>query len=85
MNIKKLKKAKPKKYNCIFKKNTLQILENMSITNEDKLLYILNNFKNIRIDPLILKVLEERKAKKRIGFYESILSEEQNTSSNKYS
>jgi len=82
MNIKKLKKAKPKKYNCIFNKNTLQILENMSITNEDKLLYILNNFKNIRIDPLILKVLEERKAKKRIGFYESILSEEQNTSSN---
>jgi hypothetical protein len=54
----------------------------MSITNEDKLLYILNNFKNIRIDPLIIKVLEERKTKKRIGLYESILSEEQNTSSN---
>ena len=82
MNIKKLKKVKPKKYNCIFNKNTLQILENMSITNEDKLLYILNNFKNIRIDPLILKVLEERKTKKRIGYYESLLSEEQNTSSN---
>ena len=82
MNIKKLKKVKQKKYNCIFNKNTLQILENMSITNEDKLLYILNNFKNIRIDPLILKVLEERKTKKRIGYYESLLSEEQNTSSN---
>ena len=80
--MKKLKKPKAKKYNCIFNKNTLQILENMSITNEDKLLYILNNFKNIRIDPLIIKVLEERKTKKRIGYYESILSEEQNTSSN---
>ena len=80
--MKKLKKPKTKKYNCIFNKNTLQILENMSITNEDKLLYILNNFKNIRIDPLIIKVLEERKTKKRIGLYESILSEEQNTSSN---
>ena len=80
--MKKLKKPKTKKYNCIFNKNTLQILENMSITNEDKLLYILNNFKNIRIDPLIIKVLEERKTKKRIGYYESILSEEQNTSSN---
>ena len=80
--MKKLKKPKGKKYNCIFNKNTLQILENMSITNEDKLLYILNNFKNIRIDPLIIKVLEERKTKKRIGYYESILSEEQNTSSN---
>ena len=31
MNIKKLKKVKPKKYNCIFNKNTLQILENMSL------------------------------------------------------
>ena len=82
LKIKKLKKPKPKKYNCIFNKNTLQILENMSITNEDKLLYILHNFKNIRIDPLIIKVLEERKTKKRIGLYESILSEEQNTSSN---
>ena len=80
--MKKLKKPKAKKYNCIFNKNTLQILENMSITNEDKILYILNNFKNIRIDPLIIKVLEERKTKKRIGYYESILSEEQNTSSN---
>ena len=80
--MKKLNKPKTKKYNCIFNKNTLQILENMSITNEDKLLYILNNFKNIRIDPLIIKVLEERKTKKRIGLYESILSEEQNTSSN---
>ena len=80
--MKKLKKPKAKKYNCIFNKNTLQILENMSITNEDKLLYILNNFKNIRVDPLIIKVLEERKTKKRIGYYESILSEEQNTSSN---
>ena len=79
---KKLKKPKPKKYNCIFNKNVLQILENMSITNEDKLIYILNNFKNIRIDPLIIKVLEERKTKKRIGLYESILSEEQNTSTN---
>jgi len=78
---KKLKKPKPKKYNCIFNKNTLQILENMSITNEDKLLYILNNFKNIRIDPLIIKVLEDRKTKKRINIYESMLSEEQNTSS----
>ena len=82
LKIKKLKKPKPKKYNCIFNKNTLQILENMSITNEDKLLYILHNFKNIRIDPLIIKILEERKTKKRIGLYESILSEEQNTSSN---
>ena len=79
---KKLKKPKSKKYNCIFNKNVLQILENMSITNEDKLIYILNNFKNIRIDPLIIKVLEERKTKKRIGLYESILSEEQNTSTN---
>ena len=78
---KKLKKSKPKKYNCIFNKNTLQILENMSITNEDKLLYILNNFRNIRIDPLIIKVLEDRKTKKRINIYESMLSEEQNTSS----
>ena len=78
---KKLKKPKPKKYNCIFNKNTLQILENMSITNEDKLLYILNNFKNIRIDPLIIKVLEDRKTKKRINIYEKMLSEDQNTSS----
>ena len=77
----KLKKPKPKRYNCIFNKTTLQVLENLTITNEDKLLYILNNFKNIRIDPLIIKVLEERKSKKRIGLYESMLSEEQNTSS----
>ena len=81
MKNKKLKKSKPKKYNCIFNKNTLQILENMSITNEDKLLYILNNFRNIRIDPLIIKVLEDRKTKKRINIYESMLSEDQNTSS----
>ena len=81
MKNKKLKKPKPKKYNCIFNKNTLQILENMSITNEDKLLYILNNFKNIRIDPLIIKVLEDRKTKKRINIYEKMLSEDQNTSS----
>ena len=81
MKNKKLKKSKPKKYNCIFNKNTLQILENMSITNEDKLLYILNNFRNIRIDPLIIKVLEDRKTKKRINMYESMLSEDQNTSS----
>ena len=81
MKNKKLKKSKPKKYNCIFNKNTLQILENMSITNEDKLLYILNNFRNIRIDPLIIKVLEDRKTKKRINLYESMLSEDQNTSS----
>ena len=80
-SLKNKKKPKPKKYNCIFNKNTLQILENMSITNEDKLLYILHNFKNIRIDPLIIKVLEDRKTKKRIGLYESMLSEEQNTSS----
>ena len=80
-SLKNKKKQKPKKYNCIFNKNTLQILENMSITNEDKLLYILHNFKNIRIDPLIIKVLEDRKTKKRIGLYESMLSEEQNTSS----
>ena len=77
----KLKKPKPKRYNCIFNKTTLQVLENLTITNEDKLIYILNNFKNIRIDPLIIKVLEERKSKKRIGLYESMLSEEQNTSS----
>ena len=81
-NKKLIKKSKPRKYNCIFTKNVLSILENMSITNEDKLLYILTNFKNIRIDPLIIKVLEERKTKKRIGLYESMLSEEQNTSSN---
>ena len=81
-NKKIIKKSKPRKYNCIFTKNVLSILENMSITNEDKLLYILTNFKNIRIDPLIIKVLEERKTKKRIGLYESMLSEEQNTSSN---
>ena len=81
MKNKKMKKSKPKKYNCIFNKNTLQILENMSITNEDKLLYILNNFRNIRIDPLIIKVLEDRKTKKRINIYESMLSEDQNTSS----
>ena len=80
-SLKNKKKSKPKKYNCIFNKNTLQILENMSITNEDKLLYILNNFRNIRIDPLIIKVLEDRKTKKRINIYESILSEDQNTSS----
>ena len=81
LKYKKLKKPKPKKYNCIFNKNTLQVLENMTITNEDKLIFILNNFQNIKIDPLIIKVLEERKTKKRIGYYESILSEEQNTSS----
>ena len=77
----KLKKPKPKKYNYIFNKNTLQVLENLSLTNEDKLLYILNTFKNIQIDPLIIKVLEERKSKKRIGLYENMLSEEQNITS----
>ena len=64
LKYKKLKKPKPKKYNCIFNKNTLQVLENMTITNEDKLIFILNNFQNIKIDPLIIKVLEERKTKK---------------------
>ena len=72
-------KSKAKKNNCYLNKNTLQILENLDLTNEEKLLYILDNFKNIKIDPLIIKVLEDRKNNKRI-LYENknIINDNQN-------
>lgn len=57
-------KSKSKKNITYFNKNTLAILENFDLTNEEKLLYLLDNFKNIKIDPLIIKVLEDRKNKK---------------------
>ena len=59
-------KSKSKKSVTYFNKNTLAILENFDLTNEEKLLYILDNFKNIKIDPLIIKVLEDRKNNKKI-------------------
>ena len=59
-------KSKSKKNATYFNKNTLAILENFDLTNEEKLLYILDNFKNIKIDPLIIKVLEDRKNNKKI-------------------
>ena len=59
-------KSKSKKNVTYFNKNTLAILENFELTNEEKLLYILDNFKNIKIDPLIIKVLEDRKNNKKI-------------------
>ena len=59
-------KSKSKKNVTYFNKNTLAILENFDLTNEEKLLYILDNFKNIKIDPLIIKVLEDRKNNKKI-------------------
>ena len=57
----KSKSMKPKKKGIYFDKSTLEILENLELTNEDKLLYIIKHYKNIEIDPLILKVLEYRK------------------------
>ena len=59
-------KSKSKKNVTYFNKNTLAILENFDLTNEEKLLYILDNFKDIKIDPLIIKVLEDRKNNKKI-------------------
>ena len=56
-NNKIKEKSKHKKHNYIFNKSLLQILENFDLTNEEKILYILDNFKNIKFDPLILKVL----------------------------
>ena len=70
-NNKIKEKSKHKKHNCFFNKNLLQILENFDLTNEEKLLYILDNFKNIKIDPLILKVLEYRKINRKNGLNES--------------
>ena len=64
-------KSKHKKLNCLFNKNLLQILENFDLSNEEKLLYILDNYKNIKIDPLILKVLEYRKIKRKNGLNEN--------------
>ena len=64
-NNKIKEKSKHKKHNYFFNKNLLQILENFDLTNEEKLLYILDNYKNIKIDPLILKVLEYRKINKK--------------------
>ena len=78
-------KSKHKKINYLFTKNLLQILENFELTNEEKLLYIIDNYKNIKIDPLILKVLEYRKKLKKNGGYESknlnILNGNQNNNS----
>ena len=70
-NNKIKEKSKHKKHNYFFNKNLLQILENFDLTNEEKLLYILDNYKNIKIDPLILKVLEYRKINKKNGLNEN--------------
>ena len=58
-------KAKNKKNNYIFNVNLLKVLENYDLTNEEKLLYIIDNYKNVKIDPMILKVLENRKKMKK--------------------
>ena len=70
-NNKIKEKSKHKKHNYIFNKNLLQILENFDLTNEEKILYILDNFKNIKFDPLILKVLEYRKINRKNGLNEN--------------
>ena len=64
-------KSKYKKNNLLFNKNLLTILENFDLTNEEKLLYILDNYKNIKIDPLIIKVLEYRKKLRKNGEFEN--------------
>ena len=64
-------KSKYKKNNLLFNKNLLNILENFDLTNEEKLLYILDNYKNIKIDPLIIKVLEYRKKLRKNGEFEN--------------
>ena len=63
-------KSKYKKANYIFNVNLLEVLENYDLTNEEKLLYILDNYKNVKIDPIILKVLEYRKKRKKNDFFE---------------
>ena len=78
-------KSKHKKHNCLFNKNLLQILENSNLTNEEKLLYILDNYKNIKIDPLILKVLEYRKINRKNGLNESNNLNENNDNQNSIS
>ena len=70
-NNKIKEKTKHKKHNYIFNKSLLQILENFDLTNEEKILYILDNFKNIKFDPLILKVLEYRKINRKNGLNEN--------------
>ena len=70
-NNKIKEKSKHKKHNYIFNKSLLQILENFDLTNEEKILYILDNFKNIKFDPLILKVLEYRKINRKNGLNEN--------------
>ena len=87
--LKKISKSKEKKIskknNFILNKNLLQTLENFDLTNEEKLLYILENFKNAKIDPLILKVLDRRKKIKKDGTNENknsnILNGNQNNNS----
>ena len=73
--LKRMSKSKEKKnYKkniFILNKNLLQILENFDLTNEEKLLYILENYKNAKIDPVILKVLEFRKNNKKNGTNEN--------------
>ena len=64
-------KSKSKKNNYVFNINLLQILENYDLTNEEKLLYILDNYKNVKIDPLILKVLENRKKRRKNEDFEN--------------
>ena len=64
-------KSKHKKTNYIFNVNLLEVLENYDLTNEEKLLYILDNYKNVKIDPIILKVLEYRKKRKKNDNFEN--------------
>ena len=64
-------KSKHKKTNYIFNANLLEVLENYDLTNEEKLLYILDNYKNVKIDPIILKVLEYRKKRKKNDYFEN--------------
>ena len=64
-------KSKSKKNNYVFNINLLQILENYDLTNEEKLIYILDNYKNVKIDPLILKVLENRKKRRKNEDFEN--------------
>ena len=82
-NSNKIKeKSKTKKSNVLMNKNTLQILENFDLTNEEKLLYILDNYKNIKINPLILKVLESRKNNRKNGIENKSIYNNQNINGN---
>ena len=54
--------------NNLLTKKTIQVLENRNITNEERLIFLLDNYKNFNLNPLILKILEERKNERQNNF-----------------